>query len=78
MRIMLVTVMALLLAACAHQGGSGSRMVIDWDEVERVERAHRAAGNTSEVVWVNYPMRRVSVAEKSADEASADDENSEE
>lgn len=60
MRMLMIAVAAMLLAGCTSAGGysSNSRLVVDWEEVARIERAARASG--VDVVWVQYPMKRVS------------------
>lgn len=50
---------ALALSACSSQQSSqyaGTRLVIDWDQVNRVERA---AQGQADIIWVNYPYKRL-------------------
>lgn len=50
---------ALALSACSSQPSSqhaGTRLVIDWDQVNRVERA---AQGQVDIIWINYPYKRL-------------------
>lgn len=50
---------ALALSACSSQQSSqyaGTRLVIDWDQVNRVERA---AHGQADIIWINYPYKRL-------------------
>ncbi|MGX5913964.1 hypothetical protein ACR0ST_04465 [Aliidiomarina sp. Khilg15.8] len=50
---------ALALTACSSQHSSQydkTRLVIDWEQVNRVERANRG---TASVIWINYPYKRI-------------------
>ncbi|RUO33956.1 hypothetical protein [Aliidiomarina soli] len=54
-----VAAVVIGLTACAGNQGSqyeGTRLVIDWDQVNRVEQSTR--GNAS-LFWVNYPRKRI-------------------
>lgn len=54
-----IVAMALALTACSSQHSSqhdGTRLVIDWEQVERIERAARGQ---VDIVWLNYPYKRL-------------------
>lgn len=51
-------VFGLTLVGCSsHQSNyEGTRLVVDWEQVQRVEQSAR--GNAS-VIWLNYPRKRL-------------------
>jgi LmbE family N-acetylglucosaminyl deacetylase len=61
-RILLVVagVTGLLTSGCAGTPTAAARYEIDHERVARVERAARAYG--TQVIWVNYPTKRVEAA----------------
>lgn len=54
-----VIAVAFGLTACSSQQSSqyaGTRLVVDWDQVNRVERAARGS---ADIIWINYPYKRI-------------------
>jgi hypothetical protein len=50
---------ALALTACSSQQSGqyqATRLVVDWEQVQRVENAARGQ---ADVIWVNYPYKRL-------------------
>ncbi len=48
---------AAVLASCASSPAQRSSYVVDYAQVGKIEQANRTLG--SQVLWVNYPLKRV-------------------
>lgn len=61
MRGVIVLSVVWFLTACAGQSQQSTRLVVDWEKVERVEAAHAGRAGPSDVIWLHYPRKRVPV-----------------